>query len=397
MKILHVVPTYLPAYRYGGPIQSVNALNKYLVRAGAEVTVYTTAIDGPKDLDVPISTSADLKPVDRDGVKVYYFKPGHPRFWFYSHDMRRALAAHARDFDIVHITSVFLSASTLGARAARAAGAPYIISPHGSLMRAPLEKKSALKKGLYISLMERKNLENADAIHFTTEIEQKEYEAAGLPLRKAIVIPNGLDTDSLPPGDPQEFRKKFKITPEKRIILFLGRLNWKKGLDTLIPAFAAVAEEMPEAVLVIAGGDDENYKGTLNKLIDIADIREKVIFTGPLDGAEKTAAYKSAEVFVLSSYSENFGITVLEAMHFGVPVVVSEEVALAPMVRESGAGLVAKKDTAAFAAAMIELLRDPARALAMGERGRALAATEFSYEKVARAFLGAYGEIIAGH
>ena len=139
MKILHVVPSYLPAYRYGGPIESVHALNKYLVRAGSDVSVYTTAIDGPKDLDVPLG-----RPVDRDGVKVFYFKPGHPRSWFYSPQMAVALREHAREFDIMHITSVFLAASTLGARSARAAGKPYIISPRGSLMRAPLEKSSPL-------------------------------------------------------------------------------------------------------------------------------------------------------------------------------------------------------------------------------------------------------------
>src|SRR4051812_19485414 len=103
MKILHVVPTYLPAYRYGGPIQSIHTLNKWLVRAGAEVTVYTTAIDGPEDLNVPLG-----EPVDHDGVKVYYFKPGFLRSWFYAPEMARALRTHIREFDIVHATSVFL-------------------------------------------------------------------------------------------------------------------------------------------------------------------------------------------------------------------------------------------------------------------------------------------------
>lgn len=397
MKILHVTPAYIPAYRYGGPIHSVHALNKYLVRAGAEVTVYTTAINGSVDLDVPISTSTNLRPVDLDGVKVHYFKPGAWRFWFHSPDMRRALAEYTKDFDIVHITSVFLSVSTLGARAAVAAGRPYLISPRGSLMRAPLEKKSPLKKSLYMALMERKNLENADAIHFTTEAEKIEYGTLGYRLRKAVVIPNGLDAETMPPGDMQGFRKKFRIAPEKRVILFLGRLNWKKGLDTLIPAFAMVAKEIPEAVLLIAGGDDENYKETLDKLVDACDVRDKVVFTGPLDGAERSAAYQSAEVFVLPSYAENFAITVAEAMHFGVPVVVSENVGLAPEVARAETGIVVRKEERAAAAAMVELLRDTRSARAMGERGRALVAAEFSYDKVARAFLGAYNEIIQGH
>lgn len=397
MKILHIVPTYLPAYRYGGPIQSVHALNKFLVRAGAEVSVYTTSIDGPGDLDVPSSTSAKLAPVERDGVQVHYFKPGHLRSWFYSPDMRRALKEHARDFDIIHITSVFLSASTLGARAARAAGMPYVISPRGSLMAAPLEKKSPFKKKIYMSLVERKNLENAAAVHFTTDSEKLEYERLGYRIRKAMVIPNGLDVDSLPPGNPEAFRGKFNIPKEKRIVLFLGRLSWKKGLDTLIPAFAEAAKRFPEAFLVLAGGDDENYRPELEKMVDAAGIREKVLFTGAIEGPERTAAYRSAEIFVLPSYSENFAGTVAEAMHFGVPVIVSEDVGLASVVRDSGAGLVIRKDPRALAQAIADILKDPARAKFMGDYGIRTAAEKFSYEKVAGAFLAAYNEIVNAH
>ena len=395
MKVLHVTPAYLPAYRYGGPIQSVHALNKYLVRLGAEVTVYTTAMDGPGELDVPLSTAAELKPVERDGVQVCYFKPSWPRSWFYSRDMRDALAAHAGEFDIVHITSVFLAASTLGARAAREAGKPYVISPRGSLMAAPLEKKSPLKKRLYIVLRERGNLEGAAGIHFTTEPEKAEYEKLGYRLRRAIVIPNGLDQDTLADGNPEVFRKKFGIPANKRIVLFLGRLNWKKGLDTLIPAFAPVAKENPEAVLVLAGGDDDNYRPAIEKMITAAGIQDKVVFTGPLAGADRTAAYRNAEIFVLPSYAENFGVAVVEAMYFGVPVIVSEEVALASMVRESGAGLVVKKDTQELAGTMSDLLKDPARLKAMGEHGISLAANKFSYAKVAQGMLEAYREVIA--
>jgi glycosyltransferase involved in cell wall biosynthesis len=397
MKILHVTPAYMPAYRYGGPIQSVHALNKWLVRAHAEVTVYTTPINGPKDSDVPISTARDLRPVDRNGVQVHYFKPSWPRSWFNSREMRNALKEHAKDFDIIHITSVFLSVSTLAARAAKDVGVPYIISPRGSLMTAPLEKKSPLKKSLYMGFIERENLENADALHFTTEPERAEYEKLGYRMKKAIVIPNGLDPESLSSGDPETFRSEFNIPQGKRIVLFLGRLSWKKGLDTLIPAFAKVVEKIPEAVLVLAGGDDENYKPTLEKLIESANLRSKVIFTGPILGSERTAAYRNAEIFVLPSYSENFAGTVAEAMYFGVPVVVSEGVGLSSVVRESGAGLAVPKDTAAFVSAMIEILKDPVRAKEMGERGISTVANKFSYDKVAQAFLGAYNEVIASH
>lgn len=389
MKILHVVPTYLPAYRYGGPIQSVHSLNKWLVRAGAEVTVYTTAIDGPVDLDVPLGV-----PVDHDGVQVFYFRPGMPRSWFYSPELCRALDAGTKEFDIMHVTSVFLAASSLGARAARAAGVPYLVSPRGSLMRAPLEKKNPLKKSVYLRLVERRNLENADAVHFTAESEQAEYAALGYRLRRGIVIPNGLDPETLPEGDAAAFRAKYGIAPGQKVVLFLGRLSWKKGLDTLVPAFAAAAKEVPEALLVIAGGDDENYMGTLDKLIDSAGIRDRVRLVGPLGRKDTSAAYQAAHLFAFASYSENFAITAVEAMHFGVPVVLSEGIGVSPRVQAAQAGIVLPKDAAAFAKEITALLKDPARAKQLGERGRALVDAEFSCGKMAAQFLAAYNEIV---
>lgn len=391
MRILHVVPTYFPARRYGGPIESVHALNKYLVRRGTEVTVYTTAIDGPNNLNVPLNV-----PVDLDGVKVNYFKPSFPRAWFYSRDMHKALKENTGKFDIMHITSVFLSVSTLGARAAARAGKPYIISPRGSLMRAPLEKKSALKKRIYLNLLEEKNLSRASAVHFTAEIERSEYLAMGLTARKMFVIPNGLDIDTLPPGDPAGFRKKFGIKPSEKIVLFLSRLSWKKGLDTLVDAFAGLSRDMPEAVLVIAGGDDENYRGEVEANVVSHRLEKKVIFTGELNGMERSSAYEAADVFCLPSYAENFGVAVAEAMYFGVPVVVSDAVGLAPRISEHEAGFVVRKDVLEVKFALFKILKNSKNGEAMGARGRRLVAEEFSYSAVADKFYEAYDNLVVG-
>ncbi len=254
MKVLHIVPTYLPAYRYGGPIKSIHELNKWLVKKGAEVTVYTTNIDGSGNLDVPLN-----KEVDIDGVKVFYF-PVSFRPWQYSCSLRRALTQNIKNFDFIHITSVFLAASTLGVYYAKKFKKPYIISPRGSLMKEPLARKSSLKKKIYLSLIEKNNLKDA-VIHFTTEDEKIEYLNNGLPLKKSIIIPNGIDIEefnkNVPPG---YFREKFGIPKDKKIVLFLSRLSWKKGLDTLIPAFSEVIKKEPKTVLVLVGGDDEGYK-----------------------------------------------------------------------------------------------------------------------------------------
>jgi glycosyltransferase involved in cell wall biosynthesis len=380
----------LPAYRHGGPIISVHLLNKWLAKLGVQVTVYTTDGEGKGRLDVPPG-----KPVGVDGVTAYYFPRSFPKAWWYSRSLASALKERTAQFDIVHITSVFLAASTLGARAARHFKKPYIISPRGSLMKEPLEMKSSLKKRLYIELVERRNLAGASAVHFTNEVEKQEYIAGRLPLSKSVVIPNGFEPLACPPSQSAEaFKKQYNISAEKSIIFFLSRLSWKKGLDTLIPAFERVAAKEPKAVLVIAGGDDEGYEKTARQLVAQRNLERRVIFTGMLGVNEKCAAYQAADVFVLPSYSENFGMAVLEALSFELPVVVTEGVALSGLLSKEGAGVVVKKDEGELGAALLRVLREKDWAKAMGARGREIVEREFSPKKVAEAHLAFYRELV---
>ncbi len=395
MKILHINLVYLPAYRYGGPIFSVHNLNKWLVKRGAEVTVYTTTIDGPDDLDVPRGT-----PVNLDGVSVYYFRPvSFLRRWFYSRDLHSFLAAHIKEFDLVHVTAVFTAASVLVWYYARKYKKPYIISPRGSLMNEPLAMKKRFLKKIYLRLIEWRPLRDASAVHFTAAKEKDEYIAHRFPLRREIVLPNGLDPDVESPDQVRRsLRDKFEIPQEKKIILFLSRLNWKKGLDTLIPAFAAVHQEDPDTILVLAGGDDEGYGAWIRSQITNhgLQIGVDVIFTGMLVHS-KSVSFKESSVFVLPSYSENFGMAVVEAMHAGLPVVVTDGVAIAPSILKAGAGIVVKKDVGEVSQALLRVLKDPAGARAMGERGRCLVDEEFLMPAIAEKFKDEYQKLISQH
>lgn len=390
MKILHIIPSYIPAYRYGGPIWTVHNLNKWLVKKGIDVTVYTTNIDGPGTLDVPIG-----KEVLRDGVKIYYW-PISFRPWQYSSAMRQALALNTDKFDLIHITSVFLSASTLGAYYAKKFKKLYVISPQGSLMKEPLAKKF-LKKKMYLDLLEKRNLAGASAIHLITDLEEKEYEDLDLPYKSIVVIPNGLDKEELDKDVPAGlFRNKFDIPEDKRVVLFLSRINWKKGLDTLIPAFAGVFKKEPQSILVIVGGDEEGYKKDVELEIENCKLKigKDVVFAGMLLGAEKIAAYKESDVFVLPSYSENFGQVILEAMHFGLPVVLTPGVGVAPNVEKAGAGLVVPKEKEPLAAALIQILQNKDLASKMGEQGKKLVREEFSWPEIAEQFVKEYNNLI---
>ncbi len=417
MKILHIVQTYLPAYRYGGSIKSVHELNKWLAKKGVDVTVYTTNIDGPNDLNAPLNQEVNI-----NGVKVFYFKNSFPRAWFYSKYLRKALAENAGKFDIVHSTGVFLMAATLGAYYAKKFKKPFVISPRGSLMREPLSKKSSLKKKLYINLIDKNNFKIADAMHFTTEKEKEEYISSKLPLKKSIVIPNGFDSSELNLKVQKGFfRKKFSISKDKKIILFLSRLSWKKGFDTLIPAFYEVIKKEPKAVLVIAGGDDEGYKKEVLKFIDEINLRTSdvqnisnqgksdipkikgnirmsdflnIIFTGMLTGKDKIAAYQDADVFVLPSYSENFGNVVLEALHFNLPVIITKNVGIAPIIEKYKAWPVINKDKNELKEAIVKVLSDNDFVKNMGENGKKLLEKEFSWPQIADRFIKEYEEVI---
>lgn len=392
MKILHIIPAYFPAHRYGGPIQSVHELNKGLVKLGIDVTVYTTNIDGGGVVNMPTKKECVL-----DGVKVFYF-PITWRPWVYSLSLQGAVKRNIKNFDIIHITSVFLSVSTLGAYYARKHEIPYIISPRGSLMKEPLKGKNilkTLKKKLYITMIEKRNMEQASAIHFTVRNEEPEYKANKLQYKKSFIIQNGIalnkEKEEVAKG---VFRKKYNIADSEKIVLFLGRLHWIKGLDTLIPAFADVIKRGKGGYLVLVGGDDEGYREKLEEWIKEYNIGNKVVFTGMLLGKDKIAAIRDSAILVLPSYSESFGMAAVEAMDMGIPVILTKNVGIASDVERVGAGLVVEKKIDQLARAIIKIMGNERLAREMGSRGRLLVREEFSITKVAERFIKEYTDLI---
>src|SRR5262245_47246979 len=299
MKILHVVPTYYPAVRYGGPIRSVHGLASALAAQGHDVNVYTTNVDGDGISAVPLD-----RPVQLDGIRVWYFATSVGRRLYRSPRMGRALHASISGFDIIHLHSVFLWPTSVAAQAARKAGVPYVLSPRGMLVQDLIRRKSSLAKRAWITLFERRNIERAAAIHVTSEIEASELNALGFSHSRLAVIANGVEI-------PRELpRSDFDFGDMRRpYVLFLGRLYWKKGLDRLIPAM----KEVPNADLLVAGNDEENYRSELEAVTRRNQLVDRVRFLGPVDDSKKWALLASAQILALPSYSENFGNVVLEA------------------------------------------------------------------------------------
>jgi glycosyltransferase involved in cell wall biosynthesis len=381
MRVLHVVPTYLPAVRYGGPIYSVHALCRALADRGHDIHVYTTNVDGAGISDVPLA-----EPVVLDGVKVRYFPCGWGRRLYRSPAMRGALADAVPDFDVLHLHSVFLWPTLAAARAARRADVPYLLAPRGMLVEGLIARKSLLLKTAWIALFERANIAGAAAIHVTSELEQSELAKLGLSAQRVVVVANGIEL-----ADLAGACRRPAVAAANAYVLSLGRISWKKGLDRLVQAMAYV----PNAVLLVAGNDEENYQPRLESIARELGLGARVHFLGPVRDEEKWDLMRCAAVFALPSHSENFGIAALEAMACGCPVVVTPEVGLARAIGEAGAGLVVDGEAEAIGTAISALVADPARRRLMGEAGRKLAGERFSWDGIAEQMERVYQQVTA--
>ena len=381
MKVLHVVASYLPARRYGGTIVSVHGLCKALAARGHQVQVYTTSVDGASNSAVPHGV-----PVTIDDVTVHYFESRHLRRIYRSPELGQALRDHVHEFDVVHTHAIYLWPLWTAARAARRAGVPYVVSPRGMLEKDLIAQKSTLLKASLIAFIEKQTLEGAAAIHVTSRREAEEAADFGFNLPTVREVPNGVAMES--PSGGAISPGIAALVNGAPFVLFVGRINWKKGLDRLIAALPHAGEVR----LVIAGNDEDDYQPTIEALATAAGVRDRVVFAGTVLGADKAALVTGARALVLPSYSENFGNVVLEAMAAGRPVIVTPEVGVADVVRDSGAGLVVPGSPDALGGAIASLVADPARGDEMGVRGRDTA-RRYSWDSVAAQMERLYQEV----
>jgi glycosyltransferase involved in cell wall biosynthesis len=370
--------------RYGGPIVSVHGLCKALAARGHNVTVFTTSIDGAGDSDVPLKV-----PVDRDGVKVWYFRSTHLRRLYWAPAMAKALGDHTSSFDVVHLHSIFLWPTWAAARSARRAGVPYVLAPRGMLEKDLIRRTRRLTKSAYITLIERRNIEQAAAIHVTSAREAAEARAFGFTLPALYEVSNGVDLD-VPSADGPISDEVRAVLARRPFLLFLGRLSWKKGLDRLIAALPFI----PSVALVVAGNDETHYWTALLTCARDHGVIDRVVFVGPAYGADKSALLKHAQVLVLPSYSENFGNVVLEAMAAACPVVVTPEVGSADIVQQSSGGRVLPGDPPSLGNGIASMLAAPEALREMGRRGRKSVEAHYSWNAVAQTMESVYREVI---
>lgn len=380
MRVLHVIPSYLPAWRYGGPVRAVHSLARAQVASGDTVEVFTTNVDGDRVLDVPTTRA-----VERDRVAIRYFAIGRPRRLARAPGLRRALHARIAEFDIVHLHSVFQWPTLVAARAAEHHRVPYVVAPRGMLVRELIENRGRWRKRAWLELFERRTLREAAAVLATSEVEAAEIRSLHLAETPIRVVPNGV------PEPESEDRGTVSSAVEaasrlRPMILFLGRLSWKKGVDLLIRTLPA----LPTAHLVVAGNDDESLQPALLALARHCAVGDRVHFVGEVRGGAKQKLLAAATIFALPSLSENFGNAVLEALVAGVPAVLTPGVGLAPAAAAAGAALLCEREPGALGREIGALLADSARRERMSHAGRHLAAVEFTWSRVAAATRAVY-------
>lgn len=400
MRILQVIASLAP--RYGGPSVAGPAICRELARRGHEVALYTTNVEGHRWMSVPLD-----RPVCEPGVETRYFSGWiHPGEYKFSPQLWQGLCEKIPRVDLVHIFSMYIFSSTASAHLCRKRGVPYLLHPHGTLDPFLLRRHRA-RKQLYTWLFEQRNFQRAAAILFNSSEEMRlaaEWLGRNVPPNDGepapirAMIPVGVDEDWLREATPTArecFRRRFPELTGQRLLLFFGRLSFKKGMEVLAQAFIEIAHEYKDVRLVVAGPDTEGYGEKMREWLKAGGVLGRATFTGALAGEERVAAMQEAEVFVLPSYSENFGQAVAEAMACKVPVVISNRVNLSPKVDAAGAGLVVDPDALQTAKALRILLENPSLGRQMGERGRRLVEEKLTWKVVGDQLVQLYEEIIA--
>jgi glycosyltransferase involved in cell wall biosynthesis len=393
MRILCITPYYKPAYVYGGPTRSNSELCEALVKLGAEVTVLTTNANGKKTLDVPQGV-----PIIVDGVEVYYYPtlPIFPHSFFYSPALARACYQKAVQYDVAFLDTIFSHAMGPGVAACKQANVPYIITLRSALLPWGLRHKK-LKKDLYLFLVGDTYFNHAAALHCTAPIEALALQKLGL-RPPSFVVPNGIDTDqynNLPPRGAM--RQVLNIPEQANVLLFLGRLHVKKRPDIAIEALASSQSLPGETHLILAGPDEMQLIPKLQDKAGVLGCLNRLHITGMLRGEDILSVLADSDLFLMPSEpeSENFGMSALEAMAAGVPILVSEDVPVGQWAEEAGAGRLAPCKTESFSALTCSLLAGPNELKEMGLRGQCLAREKFDIAKVAQQMLDQYNAILS--
>lgn len=356
LNILMVTLGFYPATAWGGPVKIVHQNSRELVRRGHQVTVYCSNLMDKHRKIAPGTFEREV-----DGIRVVYFDTWHLPWWpgtlgpIVIPNFRSQVKGDLANFDIVHLNGYRNPMNLQITAAASRASLPLVMQPHGALQ---VIVNSQGLKHLYDWLLGRRELNHLSALVALQSAERNQALRYGIPSDIIHIIPNGLDlTDRAKIPTQGTFRKRINVSEHQPLILFLGRINRKKGTDMLVEAFSML--HLKDAYLVIAGPDDGQLE-EVKQLIQRYQLQDRVILPGLLNEQDAMSAFQDADLFVLPCRTDTFPTTIMEACLAGTPMVITKGCEIADMI-DGQVGDVTGFDAAEYSAAIERLLSDRER------------------------------------
>jgi glycosyltransferase involved in cell wall biosynthesis len=378
MKILQVIPYFTPAYSYGGPVKVCHDISKELVKRGHRVTVATTdALDNKNRIKKSQETIENIKIIRFKNLSNFLAKNCNGflpiNFFFWAKN-------NIKNFEIVHCHDFFTLQNIITAYFCKKYNVPFIVQPHGTL--SPIRQNAKFKnlKKLFLNLF-KNVLTNSKNIIALTKNEKNEIIQINQKLEKKIkVIPNGIEIAEFQNIKKINLYKKYKIPEKNKIIGYIGRIQYIKGLDISLEILASLKKKLDFTYLII--GPDEGEKNNLEKKIKKLNLEKNVLFTGILEGDEKLETIKSCNLFLFTSRSEGLPMTILEIATLGIPQIISENCNV-PEIENFGAGKVfVLNHEKAIAENLLTLLKNKKQQLEMSKNAIKMIKERFELNKI---------------
>ncbi|MBE9179528.1 glycosyltransferase [Oculatella sp. LEGE 06141] len=391
MKILHVIPSL--GVSLGGPSQVAMNLVKALRDLSIDTEIIATNYDHPQPLDVPLNQRVDYC-FESGSVPVWFlpYNPPAVKEFIFSKALTIWCWQHLHRYDVLDNHYLFSYASTCAAAIAHRKKIPYTIRTMGQLSPWALAQ-SRVKKQLYTALIERRNLHNAAAIHCTTPAEADDVRSFGINT-PTITLPLGVNLPEVYPNARAELRQKYRIPSDTPVVLFLSRLHYKKRPDLLLESLSYLKAQRFCFHAIFAGSGEVDYLAQLKNLTTSLGLDDCVSFPGLVVGKDKDLLLQGSDLFVLPSFSENFGIAVAEALVAGCPVVITPGIQIAPDIASAQAGFVVEGAKESVAEAIAQLLKSPELRHEYGMNGQRLARERYSWRAIAQELTTVYQAII---
>jgi glycosyltransferase involved in cell wall biosynthesis len=380
MKILQISPSFYPAISIGGPIFSTLTFTEILEK-NHQITTLTTQ-QGLDNVQLKsVSYNSEIK-LSTNHTKIYKKFIGPPNFTF-SFSLVLWLIRNSKNYDLFVLQGIWNFPFMMSYFFARAFKVPYIVFTHVTFNPESFHGNSTLiKRALYFIYVKRM-LIHATHVFFTTNVEYRKLIEFLKIKVNASIIPNIVkkqDFENLP--DRGKCRAQLSIRPKTKAILHFGRIAKIKGIEITLNAIQKLIHQNHDVCFIIAGGDEKGYQATLEKKIDSLNIRPYIHFTGMLNREETKQIMVDSDIFVLSSYSENFGISAVEAMYCQLPVILANQVGIAEDIQKAHAGIVFDLEKEELADCILHLMQNPAQTKEMKEKGYQFACQQYDIDVV---------------